>query len=190
MKALETYVSKKNTQYPSLQGLERMYQNNIFQQYIKSQFEADNGKNYIQIATGACLGKKTKSVWALKSVFLLKGKLFSQLETFTENDLAKAFGQRDSTIYNMIVESWANMLLYCWHFERTADKDILAWINIEAQKKYRCDKCHKIYLHLKKTGTQYYCSNCLKEEEEMLEKGKTVKRKIDAPPPGVKIHYE
>lgn len=69
--------------------------------------------------------------------------------------------------------------------------DYDAWINEKYIYKYKCGKCEKIFLNLKTYGPKSYCEKCLEQihrkEDEDEKKGKTVKRYVDAPPPGIKI---
>lgn len=65
------------------------------------------------------------------------------------------------------------------------------WIEGAYISKYKCEKCEKVFLRLKTYGPKSYCERCLeqihRQEDEDEKKGKTVKRYVAAPPPGIKI---
>lgn len=125
-----------------------------------------------------------------KTVLTEKKNYLQGRAVIEEKDVDKLFGERDlaekEVIMNICSALWKDMDYKL--VEHDADH---FWIHATAVDKHTCADCKEVYKSVEKYGKNQYCKGCLTkihEQEDADEaEGKSVRRYISAPPPGVKI---
>ena len=127
-----------------------------------------------------------KRIW-VKSDVLRRVKDLSKKEVIKRADFIKLVN--NSKYMQIIMNHAMKNIDELKKFIYLSDYDL--WLNDKYVEKYRCRKCKKIYFNMREYGPDKYCVSCLndihRQEDEDEKNGKTVKRYVDAPPPGLKI---
>ena len=118
-----------------------------------------------------------------KELCLLNGKNYAY--KIPQKKMEESFGKHPVAIQNAILHFVEKKLMYVY------DNECSLWLEMNYQKNHSCPICKKYTDTLVEYGPKKYCKKCLAkihaEEDAQEEEGKTVKRYISAPPPGVKI---
>lgn len=132
-----------------------------------------------------------KEIYIDKLVAESKWFELQDIEVVDQVVLERYFDMRDVTEQSILME----VMLRTWdtgNYEFVEHNKHPFWIKKDSIKNHLCEQCQTLAHPLSKYGPTLYCEDCLdaihKKEAEEESKGKPVKRYIDAPPPGVKIH--
>ena len=181
IKGIKEDIIDKSSVKSILQGFEEDEAKIIVQRVFKI-IKDVTGEDYYELIEDERKGE----VWIKKELFMdmlgLKGK-----EIITEEEVSGIVKNNEYShmIMDYVIEHYEKMKGFIFYPEYDV------WIEEKCISKYKCEKCKKVFLNLKEYGPKSYCRRCLEEihhqEDEDEKNGKTVKRYVTAPPPGIKI---
>ena len=132
-----------------------------------------------------------KAIYIDKMVAERKWAELQEMEVIDQAVLEQYFNLRDAIEQSILMD----VMLRTWdtgNYEFIAQEKHPFWIKTDSIKNHLCEQCQTLAHPLNKYGPTLCCEDCIeiihKKEAEEEAKGKPVKRYIDAPPPGVKIH--
>lgn len=178
---LKEDIIERSAMKSVLQGFEEDEIKIIVQRVFKIIKDVTGEDNYVLIED-----ERKGEAWIKKELFMemlgFKGK-----EIITEEEVSKIVKNNEYShmVMDYVIEHYEKMKGFIFYPEYDV------WIEESYVSKYKCEKCKKVFLNLKTYGPKSYCRRCLEEihhqEDEDEKNGKTVKRYVAAPPPGVKI---